>query len=511
MTSTNSTTSSSAVVNAVSEQLDINQILSSVAAEARKVHISSDVCDLTCYCGVYALESKKFDGVRNHPSQLSEWIKVNHPSAVAHYVVGHKVVSKDKGKECGMLHVNFGCEKELSDNMLLSTDIDLGSRLTRCAGGEGKPCGISVLSFPELIYIHGSVDRSQIGTNSMANVAKSVSTSINEICAKSVLLDNVSVSENSTGDRTASVRFHNISDLRLFISHENTFQLWSRKTTIEVPNVPELCMCRACGLRGHKLSDCPKYSGLVVRFVFKSAVSELARQKIESIAKSAAVYTGLFAGVKRPNHMVHCIYKSIDEVKVGLYEVVKAYDSVLSRPPAMCDPKNKSNECHNCGDNTHRGNMCPLVYGINRRTVVDYSKLAVNSASPALARTVNVKPKGDPVCFAWSSNGECGRDKCPYPHPANRRAELGSCFNWRDRGECRFGEKCKYNHVLNSQTTSSAQPTPSTPKASSKPAPGAAACATGVQNDMNDDGFTVVPNKRKRIIDAENDRNEQKR
>jgi hypothetical protein len=63
---------------------------------------------------------------------------------------------------------------------------------------------------------------------------------------------------------------------------------------MEVPNVPDLCICHGCKERGHKLKDCPTYSGLIVRLVFKQAVSEAVRQKIESVAKARNVYTGLF-------------------------------------------------------------------------------------------------------------------------------------------------------------------------------------------------------------------------
>lgn len=514
----NSAVSSSSSIPVNDDLLDMNSILLSVTAEARKAHISSTVCDLTCICGVYALESKKFDGLRNQSTELAAWVKLNHPKSVAFYVVGDKVVSRQgggKGKECGKLHINFANNEDLNSDMLASSDVDLGSRLVRCAGGDGKPCGISVLSFPEQVYIHSSVDRSEVGKTSMANVAKSVAASINEVCEKAVLLDNISVSESSTGDRVVSVRFHHVNDLRLLVSKESTFELWSKKVTIEVPNVADLCLCKGCNLRGHKFKDCPMYNGLVVRFVFKTAVSELARQKIMSIAKATTVYTGLFAGVKRPNHMVHCIYKSIEEVKVGLFEVVKAYDSVLARSPTLCDPKNKSNECHNCGETSHRGNMCPLVYSSNRRTLVDYSSV-VGSVAPSGAshqhaasakhidHTRAAKGSDVSICFAWSSTGGCSRDKCPYAHPDNRKAELGTCYNLRDFGKCRFGERCKYKHpsAVPAAAPATAPSTPrAAPTATPSPSLSLSSSPAASQSDGMDDGFTAVgPGKRRRTI-----------
>ena len=424
--------------------MDMNSLLLNVYAEARKVYDQSSVCDLACYCGTYSLSSKKFDGIRENATKLEGWVKTNHPKAVAHYVIDNK--RKSTG---AVLHLNFASGADLSDEMRASSDVELGSRLVRCAGGDGKPCGLSILSFPELIYIHGSVGRTEVGKTSMGEVAKSVSMAINDVCGKPVLLDNVSASENQSGNRVISVRFHQLSDLRTFITHESGFKLWGRDTTVEVPNVPDLCLCHGCNERGHKVKDCPKYSGMVVRFVFKKAVSELARQKIASVAKASNVYTGLFAGVKRPNHMVHCIYQSADEVKVGVFEVVKAYDPLLVRAPIMCDVRNKANECYNCGETSHRGNMCPLMHGEMVRPLGNYSARVGSSESKSQAPRPNqLQERPLPqVCFAWSSHGECNREKCPYPHPENRKAEVGTCFDFRDKGVCTFGDRCKYKHV----------------------------------------------------------------
>jgi hypothetical protein len=157
--------------------------------------------------------------------------------------------------------------------------------------------------------------------------------------------------------------------------------------------------------------------------------------------------------------------------------------------------------------------MCTLVYGTNRRTLVNYSSVVGNSSSStttgsqqatsAANSRIGNKSNSVPVCFAWSSHGECDRYKCSFPHPENKRAELGTCFNWRDHGECRFGNKCKYKHVLPTQAI------PSTPKAASKPAINEAAAAS---NNMDNDGFTVVMHKRKRTLDGcDLDTNEQNR
>jgi hypothetical protein len=194
--------------------------------------------------------------------------------------------------------------------------------------------------------------------------------------------------------------------------------------------------------------------------------------------------------------MVHCIYQSVEEVQTGIFEVVKAYNSMLVRPPAMSDVKNKSQECFNCGEATHRGNSCPLVYGSSVRQLSNYSAVviggggrgtvavAVPSTSSSSASLFAPAPKPrpnvlPPVCFAWSNNGECNREKCPYPHPESRKAELGTCFNFRDRGVCHFGDRCKFQHI--------------TISAVAKPTIPAAASAVG-----KDDGFKIVEPKHKR-------------
>src|SRR5438105_2547154 len=104
--------SSSSSSPSVECKVDMNSVLSSVYTEARKVHENVNVCDLSCYCGTYALSSKKFDGMREDATKLSEWVKANHPGAVAHYVVENK--RKSNG---ATLHVNFANEADLSASM----------------------------------------------------------------------------------------------------------------------------------------------------------------------------------------------------------------------------------------------------------------------------------------------------------------------------------------------------------------------------------------------------------
>jgi hypothetical protein len=191
----------------------MNAVLLEVYNEGRKAHDASSVCDMSCHCGTYALSSSKFDGVRDGAAQLAEWVREHHPTAVAHYV------EESKRKSAGaMLHLNFASEADLRADMGRSVEVDLGSRLVRCAGGDGKPCGRSVLSFPEQMYIHGSVVRGEVGKTTMGEVAKSVAAAIGELCGKAVLLDHISTTENLNGQRVISVRFHCIDDLRQMVS-----------------------------------------------------------------------------------------------------------------------------------------------------------------------------------------------------------------------------------------------------------------------------------------------------
>jgi hypothetical protein len=188
----------------------------------------------------------------------------------------------------------------------------------------------------------------------------------------------------------------------------------------------------------------------------------------------------------------------------------------------MCDVKNKSSECFNCGESSHRGNSCPLIYGTSVRSLGNYSAKvgegnsvarpapSSNSASSSSSSASSSPPRPSPVCYAWSSYGECGRDRCSYPHPPNRRAELGVCFNFRDRGVCHFGDRCKYKHsgppMASAAPASSASPAPASAPASSPIAVSSSSTAIRVELD----GFQIMSHKKKRRVEEEKKELEQK-
>ena len=61
------------------------------------------------------------------------------------------------------------------------------------------------------------------------------------------------------------------------------------------------------------------------------------------------------------------------------------------------------------------------------------------------------------TCFKWEQRGECAfGDKCRYSHdkagsnPLKGRKSVsfsGECFKFRDQGECVFGDACRFEHV----------------------------------------------------------------
>lgn len=59
-------------------------------------------------------------------------------------------------------------------------------------------------------------------------------------------------------------------------------------------------------------------------------------------------------------------------------------------------------------------------------------------------------------CWQFRDKGECEfGDGCKFFHGENDTREIdprknnGPCYNWRDNGECSFGDMCRFSHEMN--------------------------------------------------------------
>ena len=266
------------------------------------------------------------------------------------------------------------------------------------------------------------------------------------VCGEQVLLDHLSVSESGNGDRLATVRFHTLADLRTFVLGARALKLWGRHASVEAPNCPELVRCSGCGEIGHRSNSCPKYDGIVVRFVFRVPVPEARRRDIERVAGASSVYTGLEStgSAKRPNPMVHCVYPDTKALEAGVLAVRREFGGLLAKPPTLSDPSRRARECSECGDAGHRSSACTLMVQPQRPATL----AAVVAAGAGLGAQPSSSSEPN-LCFRWRDFGHCrSKGKCKFEHPAERQGNPNVCFAWRDGDQCRRGSSCKFQHSL---------------------------------------------------------------
>lgn len=56
---------------------------------------------------------------------------------------------------------------------------------------------------------------------------------------------------------------------------------------------------------------------------------------------------------------------------------------------------------------------------------------------------------GDDICFRWRDRGDCRfGEGCKFSHDDGNFGgqSMNICYNWKDTNECQFGDNCKFIH-----------------------------------------------------------------
>ena len=401
-----------------------------------------------CHCGIYNMDGAVFKEAGESAASLERWVKQQHPEAACHYLTESGVVGGAK-----LLHVNFVSEAALVAAMASSTHVERSSRLRRCLYKGSATCGLAKEKHPELVRLKvrvpvGAIKSRAAGaaagaaSSGCASWAEEVCTGIESALGRKVLIDSVSVLVGLGTERLAYARFHALDGVHALVHREEQLRLWGQPVVVEAPNVPRLALCHGCKGRGHVSQYCTRFHGIVIRTLYSVPVPESKRALIQQAAGAASsVYTGLFPAIKRPNRLVHCVYPDMASMVAGVQSMREQLSGLWLQPPVQAHAAQRSSECSECGDSSHRGFACPLLHGqhaMSGARAVGVGALksfaaAVGGSSSACALAASAAlPSSSAAVAAKSKPAASGAPKA-HAHSSRRAV----CFQWRDTSHSR--------------------------------------------------------------------------
>ena len=242
----------------------------------------------------------------------------------------------------------------------------------------------------------------------------------------------------------------------------HTLDLFGAKAAVDAPNNPDLHRCRQCDKLGHRDSDCPEYSGLALRFLFKEKAPYAVLHRLVGETGARLGYLGSDVNNYSPDHRVTLLFRASDQEDLErlasqLEPVLLAYSSLLHGPPELVKSKDRKSECTSCGSLT-RDHACPFAV-MRRQPLVRNLGLASRSAQGGRAQPAAVARSESNMCRAWRLNKSCPRQekgqRCSYEHPASHVAQPKFCFEFARSGHCSRGTTCVFPHAADPQAPSS--------------------------------------------------------
>ena len=172
---------------------------------------------------------------------------------------------------------------------------------------------------------------------------------------------------------------------------------------------------------------------------------------------------GQFPCIKRPNRLVHCVYPDVASMEAGVQSMREQLSGLWLQPPVQAHPAQRSSECSECGDSSHRGFACPPFYGQHAMPdvcAVGVGALksfaaAVSGSSSACALAASAAlPSSSAAVAAKSKPAASGAASAPKAHAQSSRRAV--CFQWRETGRCSLGGKWGFEHEGAHQPSSAA-------------------------------------------------------
>jgi hypothetical protein len=265
------------------------------------------------------------------------------------------------------------------------------------------------------------------------------------------------------------------------------FMLWGGSVHLQAPNNPLLTRCRGCQRLGHVAEQCPQYSGVGLRFLFKDSVSFHFMQKLRDQLGARAAYLGASADQLAPHRKVTLLFDGDESNAALMDDLISRVSLVLStigsllHESSVVKPRDRQRECKQCSS-ILKVHTCPFETQSSSNNSrggqqQPRSSAAASGASaprPPLASAGAARssspPAADPtdrMCRSWRRTKSCPRKdqhrSCSFEHPAAYEVQRQVCFDFRDQGACRRGAACNFQHAA-----------PAAPKQQQPPAAAAA-------------------------------------
>ena len=336
-------------------------------------------------------------------------------------------------------------------------------------GGRSPPCGLERHKLPEVLRISVLPAREVPVSELMpAVLALLESAHLEHTAVWFPNKQSLSAPFPARGGRDQSARINvyllprNILTIAADMARmHRQVELLGSKLVIDAPNNPALSRCRQCDKLGHRDTECPEYSGLGVRLLFKDKVPFATLLKLIDLSRARVGYLGSDVNDCTPSHRVTLLFDLVSEQdQAGLDRmvdqvapVVSAYRALLHCEPDLVRPKDRRNECPSCGSLT-RAHACPFVVGQQHQTGrrLGLSSLGASS-SAASAQRSGAQPAraSDTMCKSWRLRKQCPRlekhQHCAFEHPESHAAQPQICFDFANTGHCHRGTTCSYEHT----------------------------------------------------------------
>ena len=150
------------------------------------------------------------------------------------------------------------------------------------------------------------------------------------------------------------------------------YRLWGGTIHVQAPNTPSLTRCRGCHELGHVQEQCPQYSGLGFRLLFKKPVSHLAMQQIRTRLLARAAYLGSGCDQFAPHRKLTLLFdgdesdpSTIEPILQRMHALIDEVRSALHESPCMVRPRDRQRECKHC-NSILREHSCPFDTETNR-------------------------------------------------------------------------------------------------------------------------------------------------
>jgi hypothetical protein len=278
-----------------------------------------------------------------------------------------------------------------------------------------------------------------------------------------------------------------------------TAELWGGKLLVSAPNIPSLVRCPQCDQLGHRDTACPQYGGVGLRLLFKQSVPYPVLKTLLERTGAKGGYLGSGVDERAPSHKVTLLFDvASDQDADGLQRMlqliaptVNFYLPLLHSAPDLVRPKDRHNECRDCGSLT-RAHECPFALGhaAKRSRVAPPASRAAAERAPAASAAPRAAPR-DHMCKSWRQKKSCRRLDaglpCDFDHPADYVVQPKLCHQFTRTGFCHQGTTCKFEHSAAARSTELAADAsvevavaaPAAAAAAAAAAPAAAAPAAG--------------------------------